>query len=324
MFAGKYKMTARLLMALLLLSLLSGCGTVSNHEVEKQLQELYGKPFRVYTSQVIKSDERAEGIYAARLYIAAPEDDLYARFFVYRTAKETGGSDGFKTDMVDTYGLSKLKRIFERFAKEVPMDISFTYERSPFNEAEEYYYTEFDICIEVDMGNTEAVCQFLSNTIQAFSDETGMSPASNVMEAGFVLNYREEQWPSDQVCPVRFGWNEASLWNETRQEYVTGPLDYSVEAIQNTLLHEIEAYKGHHPELTAKTDPTAPEVDPAISPGITQRADGTFLIRGDRVEFDRNEETKQNEVRIWIEAAQRWDVYVWNEQTRQYDLQTEP
>ncbi len=320
MFVRSYKIVTRLLILLLLLSLLPGCGALSGDEVEKQLQQLYGRPFRVYTSKAIKSDERAEGFDAARLYIAAPADDLYARFFVYHTVKDTEGSGGARTDLVDTYELSRLKRTFERCAKEAPMEISFAYERSPFNEEEEYYYTGFDICMDVESENTEAVCQFLSGTIQEFVDETGITPAGCAMKAGFVLNYRETHWPLGQVCSVSFGWNEARLWKETGQEYVTGPLDHSAKALQNTLLHEVEAYKKQHPELTEET--TAPKADPAFPSGITQSEDGSFVIRGDRVEMGRNEETQQNEVKIWTESAQRWDVYVWNEQTRQYDLQT--
>lgn len=322
----RYQLILLLLIGLFLLPLLSRCGTRSDRKVEARLQELYGKPFAVITSNHIPADEQAEGIWDARVYIAAPEDDPYDRFFVYSTIEgEIFGGTGFTKGLSDTYELGKLKRLFEESAKEAGVGVSFTYNRWPFKTSEEYYYSEICINITVNPQNAERVCEFLSDHIQQFVNETGLTPGDHLVGVIFALHYREDEWPEDQYCSANFWWSDNLNWNEAQQEYVRGPLDYRVETIQNTLFHEIEEYKADHPELTEKTDAvSSEETKPTLPSGIYQLEDGTFMIQGDKVAFIDDEETHQKGVQLWSEETQRWSVYLWNEETQQYDCQTEP
>ncbi len=322
---GRYKLILLLLLGLFMLYILTRCGTMSDREVEIRLQEHYGKPFTVIWSQALRAKEHVEDVYCAKVYIAAPEDDLHDRFFVYSTVEgETFGVPEYTTGMLDTYKLGKLKKLFEEAAKEAGIEISFAYRRFPFKKTEEYYYSEIGICIKADPQNAEQVCEFLSNTIQKFVDETGLTPEEHSVEAVFSLDYREEEWPVDKHCSVGFCWSYNLNWDEARQEYVHGPLDYRVETIQNTLFHEIDDYKVHHLKLLEKTDPAAAESKSDPPPGITQREDGMSVIHGDKVELMQDEENQKKGVKIWSEETQQWTVYVWNEETQQYDCQTEP
>lgn len=314
----KHQKSFLLSIGIFLLSFLSGCGTMSERQVEARLQQLYGKPFTVITSNRIPADERAEGIRDAKVYIAAPESDPYDRFFVYSTIEgESFGVLDHTVGMSDTFELGKLKRLFEESAKQDGFDVSFTYNRRPFAETEEYYYSEICIHIQVNPQNIEQAAAFLSNKIQQFVDETNLTPAKYFVNVGFVLDYREAEWPEDQNCSVNFGWFDNSNWNEAQQKYIHGPLDYSVENIRNTLLHEIAEFKARYPQLTEKSEAPLPPED-------GQNEIKAQLFPNNQVGLIEDEKLPHDDIRLWNSETQQWSTYVWNKNTHQYDCQTEP
>lgn len=306
----------------MLLFLLWG-GNRSDHEVEKRLEERYGKPFLVLTSDRIPDKQKAEKIQAATVYIAAPEENPHERFFVYSTVKrKSAGEPEYVTEMVDTYKLHTMKKLFEEAGREAGMEVSFTYQREPFWSVESYYYSGLEVHIAAAPQNVEQVCEFLSGTIQKFVEETGLTPEEHTVEAVFGLDYWEEDWPKDRKCSVNFGWSEHSNRVEGEQNDGNGPLDYRAEALLDTVLQKVEEYRACHPEVEQEPAPTRPQSAPP--PGIYRQEDGTPFIFGDRVEIVWNEETKHDDVRIWNEETQQWSTYVWNGETRWYEAQLEP
>lgn len=301
-----------------LLFLLSSCGTMSDRKVAMQLQERYDKSFTVISSQTIKPEDLAEGIYAAKVYLVAPEDDKDNRFFAYSTVKgETGGILGIRRNLADTYGLATLKALFEKNAQEAALELAFAYGREPFSEKEDYYYSSIVVKITANPRNLERACQVLSATIQEFIDVTGLTTENNV-RASFVVYYREENWQSDDSCKGIFQWWDLK-WDETARQYLLAPLDYSAENIKKMLLREIEDYKSSHEETTA-----ASETKDNSPYGFSQQEDGTWIFAADKVNLVGNPATQHNDVQLWNEETRQWTVYVWNEEKQQYEQQIEP
>ena len=63
--------------------------TMSDQEVESQLEDRYGEPFTVLFSEPIGGDEQVEGIWTARVYTVVPERNPKEIFFAYSTDRKS-------------------------------------------------------------------------------------------------------------------------------------------------------------------------------------------------------------------------------------------
>lgn len=306
--------------------------TMSDQEVESQLEDRYGEPFTVLFSEPIGGDEQVEGIWTARVYTVVPERNPKEIFFAYSTVEgENFGVPGFRKGLSDTYQLDRLKALLEEAAEKSGLTLSFTYFRAPFQETEEHYYSAIRAEMDITPQTLNAYCEALSTAIQTFVDETGLTPDEDSVSAAFLLQYRETGWPDDFLCSIRLDWNDP----------LSGPLNYRVESIRNTLLHEIADFKKSKakplepdsPE--SESQPSNPTVvfedegnqliwnEPAQpDPIIIRREDGIFRIQGDAIQNPWNEETQHSDFWIWSEETQQWTIFVWNGETQQYEPQT--
>ena len=212
---------------------------MSNREVENHLQELYGIPFEVIDAQKISDEHLQKGVWAAKVYEVIPQDDPDNPFWAYSIISgETGGVPGFQEGFRDTYALKEMEGILGDALETAGISVEFKYETSPCKDMDEKYFSGLRILIDVGPDNLRLVCETVSSALQEVLDETALTCASPTT-AHISFYYREESWEKSEFALAIFSLFYWRNWDE-EDGYSWGPLDFSAEALEKTILHEIE------------------------------------------------------------------------------------
>ena len=118
------------------------------------------------------------------------------------------------------------------------ISVEFKYETSPCKDMDEKYFSGLRILIDVGPDNLRLVCETVSSALQEVLDETALTCASPTT-AHISFYYREESWEKSEFALAIFSLFYWRNWDE-EDGYSWGPLDFSAEALEKTILHEIE------------------------------------------------------------------------------------
>lgn len=104
-------------MAALAMLVLTSCGLLqplmSNKEMEKRLQELYGEEFVVVSSKSFPTNDA----FRAKVYVVSPKDEPDFTFYAFNFIEgETGGVPGVKRSLIETYAEKKIQTKFDEYA----------------------------------------------------------------------------------------------------------------------------------------------------------------------------------------------------------------
>lgn len=221
---------------------LCSCGALldSDREVERHLQELYGIPFEVIDSERIDAEHLQEGVWAAKVYEVIPQDDPDSPFWAYSIISgETGGVPGFQTGSLNTYALNQIQQILTDALETVGFNVTVNYGTHPCKDMDEKYFSSVHILIDVGPDNLRLACETVSSALQEVIDETVLTGES-ITHALVRFRYREESWEAEQYCSTDFSLFYWMNWDE-ENGYTWGPLDFSAETLEKTILHEVEA-----------------------------------------------------------------------------------
>ena len=221
---------------------LCSCGALldSDREVERHLQELYGIPFEVIDAQRISDEHLQEGVWAAKVYEVIPQDDPDSPFWAYSIISgETGGVPGFQEGFRNTYALKQMEEILGDALETVGISVEFKYETSPCKDMDEKYFSGLRILIDVGPDNLHLVCETVSTALQEVLDKTALTN-KNKTSATIFFSYREESWEEDEFALAILSPFYWMSWDDEEEEYFWGPLDFSAETLEKTILHEIE------------------------------------------------------------------------------------
>ena len=227
-------------LGIVILAVLTSCvpSLKSYREVENHLQELYGIPFEVIDAQRISDEHLQEGVWAAKVYEVIPQDDPDSPFWAYSIISgETGGVPGFQSGMLNTYGLDQIERILTDALEMAGFNVSVAYGTYPCKDMDEKYFSSLRMLIDVDQENLHLACETVSLALQEVIDETVLTGES-ITHALVSFRYREESWEADQHCTVDFSLFYWRNWSE-EEGYFWGALDFSAEALEKTILHEV-------------------------------------------------------------------------------------
>ena len=209
----------------------------SNREVETHLQELYGIPFEVIDAQRISDEHLQEGVWAAKVYEVIPQDDPDSPFWAYSIISgETGGVPGFQEGFRDTYALKQMEEILRDALERAGISVKFKYETSPCKDMDEKYFSGLLILIDVSPDNLRLACETVSSALQEVLDETALTYTSPTT-AHISFYYREDGWGKSEFALAIFSLFYWRNWDE-EDGYTWGPLDFSSEALEKTILHE--------------------------------------------------------------------------------------
>ena len=213
---------------------------MSNREVENHLQELYGIPFEVIDAQKISDEHLQKGVWAAKVYEVIPQDDPDNPFWAYSIISgETGGVPGFQEGFRDTYALKEMEGILGDALETAGISVEFKYETSPCKDMDEKYFSGLRILIDVGPDNLHLVCETVSTALQEVLDKTALTN-KNKTSAYISFYYRDESWEEGEVVLAMFYLFYWMNWDDEEEEYFWGPLDFSAETLEKTILHEIE------------------------------------------------------------------------------------
>lgn len=228
-------------LGIVILAVLTSCvpSLKSNREVENHLQELYGIPFEVIDAQRISDEHLQEGVWAAKVYEVIPQDNPDSPFWAYSIISgETGGVPGFQEGFRNTYALKQMEEILGDALETAGISVEFKYETSPCKDMDEKYFSGLRIFIDVGPDNLRLACETVSSALQEVLDETALTSASPTT-AYISFYYRDESWEKGEFALAFFSLFYWRNWDE-ENGYSWGPLDFSVEALEKTILHEVE------------------------------------------------------------------------------------
>ena len=213
---------------------------MSNREVENYLQERYGMPFEVIDVQRISDEHLQKGVWAAKVYEVIPQDDPDNPFWAYSIISgETGGVPGFQEGFLDTYALKEMEEILGKDLETAGISVEFIYEIYPCKDMDEKYFSGLRILIDVGPDNLHLVCETVSTALQEVLDKTALTN-KNKTSATIFFSYREESWEEDEFALAILSPFYWMSWDDEEEEYFWGPLDFSAETLEKTILHEIE------------------------------------------------------------------------------------
>lgn len=213
---------------------------MSNREVENYLQERYGMPFEVIDVQRISDEHLQKGVWAAKVYEVIPQDDPDNPFWAYSIISgETGGVPGFQEGFLDTYALKEMEEILGKDLETAGISVEFIYEIYPCKDMDEKYFSGLRILIDVGPDNLHLVCETVSTALQEVLDKTALTN-KNKTSATIFFSYREESWEEDEFALAILSPFYWMSWDDEEEEYFWGPLDFSAETLEKTILHEVE------------------------------------------------------------------------------------
>ena len=213
---------------------------MSNREVENHLQELYGIPFEVIDAQKISDEHLQKGVWAAKVYEVIPQDDPDNPFWAYSIISgETGGVPGFQEGFRDTYALKEMEGILGDALETAGISVEFKYETSPCKDMDEKYFSGLRILIDVGPDNLRLACETVSTALQELLDKTALTN-KNKTSAYISFYYRDESWEEGEVVLAMFYLFYWMNWDDEEEEYFWGPLDFSAETLEKTILHDVE------------------------------------------------------------------------------------
>ena len=220
---------------------LCSCGALldSDREVDRHLQDLSGIPFEVIDAQRISDEHLQEGVWAAKVYEVIPQDDPDSPFWAYSIISgETGGVPGFQEGFRNTYALKQMEEILGDALETVGISVEFKYETSPCKDMDEKYFSGLRILIDVGPDNLRLACETVSSALQEVLDETALTSGSPTT-ASISFYYREESWEKGEFALAIFSLFYWRNWDE-ENGYTWGPLDFSAETLEKTILHEAD------------------------------------------------------------------------------------
>ena len=212
---------------------------MSNREVENYLQERYGMPFEVIDAQRISDEHLQKGVWAAKVYEVIPQDNPDNPFWAYSIISgETGGVPGFQEGFRDTYALKEMEEILRDALETAGISVEFIYEIHPCKDMDEKYFSGLRILIDVGPDNLHLACETVSSALQEVLDETALTGESKTT-ANIYFSYREDSWKKDESIGTDFFLFHWMNWDEDNG-YTLGPLNFSSEALEKTILHRVE------------------------------------------------------------------------------------
>lgn len=201
---------------------------MSDRELEKLLGERYEREFAVVSSRKLSQEERAEGVWRAKLFEVAPAGEPEQRFWAFNIVSGGfGGVPGASNGLRHTYVEDMLLAAFAERAVDMGLEYEVKYRCYPFKEQVEYY-GDLEVVIDpVGPENLGLVCEALAGTVEDVRERLpeGYELAGHM---NFRMIYREADWPAGESCTVFF--------------WPTKPLPEGAEAMQEFIRAEAERY----------------------------------------------------------------------------------
>lgn len=197
---------------LLCLYMASGARLMSDRELAQRLEEMYGRDFVILESRKLEEAERAEGVWRAKVWQVAPAEEPERRFWAYNIVSGgVGGVAGVTNGLRDTYGVDMVTEAF--CGQAAGLDYELRYRSYPFRQEGEGY-SSCDILVgPFGPEELDGVCRVLAGTV---AETLAQLPEDYDLAAdlGFMLYYREADWPEGAACLVRTWSNQPAPGSE--------------------------------------------------------------------------------------------------------------
>lgn len=221
-------------MAALAMLVLTSCGLLqplmSNKEMEKRLQELYGEEFVVASSKSFPTNDA----FRAKVYVVSPKDEPDFTFYAFNfIVGETGGVPGVKRSLTETYAEKKIQTKFDEYAAAEGLEYTSEYftrlgNKKVVSESSSDYYTNILNTFTVTPETLDDFSHKLSTILNKIIEEEpfleNMSTRCG-MKFFYVVNGKERN--------ERYFNLYAYGWNSDKGDY--NPVDITQDGIKNLI-----------------------------------------------------------------------------------------